>query len=123
MEKLLLGFDSKTNFHKKYLGFIKISKLITNKIIISSEIQRLSDINIVNNIIKYQTEYFNLNGKFNFLGVINIHYCKEKDILFLVDGQHRYEAIKKLHNEMQRDIVIGVELNYVENFVNLKNNY
>ena len=123
MEKLLLGFDSKINFHKKYLGYIKISKLITNKIIISSEIQRLLDTNIIDNIIKYQTDYFNSNGKFNFLGVINIHYCKENDILFLVDGQHRYEAIKKLHNELQRDIVIGIELNYVENFINLKNNY
>ena len=55
-------------------------------------IQRILNPIKVNEIIKTQIDYYKKYKHFNFLGVINIHYCKENKKKYLVDGQHRYNA-------------------------------
>ena len=47
--------------------------------IVFPEIQRIVDKDNVNDIIRYQLDFMKLKKRFNFLGVINIHYVKEFD--------------------------------------------
>jgi 5-methylcytosine-specific restriction endonuclease McrA len=114
--------NSKIIIDNKYIGNIKTSKLLNQEIEIPN-IQRIRDDNKINDIVNYQINYYKNNNKFNFLGVINIHYCKENNLFFLVDGQHRYESIKKLYNDFAHDIEVIVEIIYVETKNDLKNNY
>ena len=78
--------------------------------------------NKVNEIIKLQKSYYNDNKCFNFLGVLNIHCCKETNLTYLVDGQHRYSAIKNLHT-MNYDGIVKVEIVTVNTVDELNDNY
>ena len=119
MLKLLIN---KIDIENKYLGIIEISKLITLDIEIPN-IQRIKDDIKVREIIKYQLDYFKNNKKFNFIGVINIHYCEENKKYYLIDGQHRFEALKKLYNEMGHNLQISIELIIIKTLSELKENY
>lgn len=56
--------------------------------------QRLLDVDKVRAIVKYQKNYYKTAQRFNFMGAINIHMYDKK--YYLIDGQHRFHAIKKL---------------------------
>ena len=107
---------------KRYVFFVNSSKLLSQDIELPN-IQRIRDDDKVNDIINYQLNYFKKNKKFNFLGVINIHYCKENSTFYLVDGQHRYESIKRLYKEMSHEVDICVEVVCVNSLDELKENY
>lgn len=86
-------------------------------------IQRIIDESKINDIITYQLNYFKLNNKFNIIGVINLHFCKENNTLYLTDGQHRYQALKKMYENMGHNILIPIECIIVDNYKELKDNF
>jgi len=100
----------------------KISCLISEIIEIPG-IQRIRDDSKINDIIKYQLDFHKKNGRFNLLGVINIHYCTETDTNYLIDGQHRYEAVTILHNKHGHNPKIKIELVKVPKYEDLQENY
>ena len=84
-------------------------------------IQRIRDDDKVDEIVEYQKQQLKMAGYCEFHGVINIHYCENNDRYFLVDGQHRYEALRKLSNT--NNIELFVEIEKVDTMENLINNY
>jgi len=71
----------------------KLCKIMSKdflKIVISiPNAQRIRDDDKVNDIVNYQLEQLKTKGYCNIMGLINIHYCKSNNELYLVDGQHR----------------------------------
>jgi len=118
---------------KKYLfeKCIKMNNTITavisfknlmNQIIIKPNEQRIKDIDKVDEILNLQDKYCKIHGNFNFLGLINIHCCKEDNKNYLVDGQHRYFAIEKLVKQNYQKNV-RIEIVIVDTLEELKFNY
>ena len=85
--------------------------------------QRIIDNNKVEEIVNYQLDYLKKYNQTNFLGVINIHKCIENNEYYLVDGQHRFTAIKKLLHDYSHDIDICIEIVNVKTRKELKDNY
>jgi len=83
--------------------------------------QRIRDDDKVKDILLYQLEQLKTKGCCNIMGVINIHYCKSTNELYLVDGQHRYEAIRKINET--NNIPLLFELITVDTMLELKDNY
>ena len=100
---------------------INFSELLKYNII-TPNIQRILNLDKVNNIVTYQIDYFKNYNLFNILGVINISYNKDNNVYYLVDGQHRYNALEKLYN-LGHNPYFFIELVSVNNFEELKNNY
>ena len=102
-----------------------ICSIMSKDLLVSSitipNIQRIRDDCKVNDIIDYQKKQLSSKGDFNFHGVINIHYCKETDDCYLVDGQHRFEAIKILGE--QYNIKLLIEVTIVDTLKELTDNY
>lgn len=86
-------------------------------------IQRLEYQSKIKEIIEYQENYFKKHKRFNFLGVININYCIENKTNYLIDGQHRYQCIRKLNNLGYGNEKIYIEINRVDTINNVKENY
>lgn len=107
--------------NKKY-EVVKFEDLLKEEIYVPNE-QRLLDKDRVDEIVKYQENYHKKNKRFNFQGVLNIHYCKETNRQYLVDGQHRFNSIKKLVNSNYVNNKIVVERVNVETYEELKENY
>ena len=84
-------------------------------------IQRIRDESKVEEIIDYQKQRLLHDGYCDFHGVINIHHCQETDRCFLVDGQHRFEALRKLNN--MYNVELFVEIEQVNDMKQLINNY
>ena len=83
--------------------------------------QRVRDDDKVEEIINYQMGQLKSFGRCNFMGLINIHFCLETNEKYLVDGQHRYEAIRKINET--NNIPIMFELVSVNSMEQLKENY
>lgn len=83
--------------------------------------QRIRDDDKVNDIVAYQLEQLKRKGYCNIMGLINIHYCESNNELYLVDGQHRYEAIRKINET--NNIPISFELITVDTMEELRENY
>lgn len=94
-------FSNHFKIHNKIYGSIKFTTLMGLSLQLPI-IQRLKDTDKINEIVKYQEDVFKKTTKFNFLGIINIHCCKEDNKNYLTDGQHRYESIKELLNKGYR---------------------
>lgn len=94
--------------------FLKLDVLIPNE-------QRIRDDEKVDDIVKYQLSHLKDNGWCNFMGLLNIHLCKENNQMYLVDGQHRYESIRKLNET--NNIPVTFEIVYVNTMDELKENY
>jgi len=111
------------NNNKKIVS-ITIERLLGEKIIIPGE-QRIRDDDKVNQIIKYQDNYYKSGyNHFNFIGCINIHHCDEDGKNYLVDGQHRFKAMEKLHKiENYKKFNVQVEIVKVNNKYELVENY
>lgn len=86
-------------------------------------VQRLEYKNKIKEIQEYQESYFKKHKRFNFLGVININYCKENDNNYLIDGQHRYQSIRKLNDLGYGEEKIFIEINNVNTINEVKENY
>jgi len=86
-------------------------------------VQRITDDTKINDIIKYQCNYFKNIGVFNIIGVINIHYCRENNTYYLTDGQHRFQAFKQMFEKMGHNIAIPIECVNVNSYNELKKNF
>ena len=106
----------------KKIGIINNLELVKLEIELPN-IQRLKDSSKIDDIVNYQDNYYKSNGNYNFLGVINIHYNTYDKKYYLVDGQHRFFAIKKLTNMGHKNINVSVELITVLDIFMLKKNY
>ena len=76
------------------------SELYDSTPVIIPDIQRIIDNDKIKSIVTYQKDYYIKYGIFNFFGVITI--CKYDDKNYLIDGQHRYCAMKKLYEEYNK---------------------
>lgn len=79
-------------FQTKHIYMLE--KLVALNIIVP-EIQREIDIDRVDNIISYQLEHFKKCKDFCFLGELT--FVNIDNDIFIVDGMHRYDAIKRLY--------------------------
>jgi len=113
---------SKIQVDNKSILSCKFSNLLNYSIIIPN-IQRLLDTQKIIDIITYQLEYYKNNETYNFLGLINIHKCKENGNYYLTDGQHRWNALKQLYNDYSHNPNIIIELIKVDTLYELENNY
>ena len=101
------------NTHIDICDIVKLKELNVKK----PEIQRIIDIQKVEDIVSFQLEFYKKHGFFNFTasGPINIHIWQDQYLL--VDGQHRLEAVEKLHRDHAHKIgfyVLFVEVNSQE---------
>ena len=112
--------DEKITINNRYIGVISSSKLMTFNIEIPN-IQRIRDNDKVNDIVAYQQAKLKQTGACNFIGCINIHHCAENQELYLVDGQHRFEAIKQLSQTI--NLPVCIEIVKVNTVLELKENY
>lgn len=117
-------FKSYIECNNKIIGDIKIENLLKQNIEIPNE-QRLRDKDKIKEIVEYQdTFYKNGNNYFNYQGNLNINCCEEKNINYLVDGQHRYFSMKDLcENHGYKNEYVTIELVIVKTFDDVKNNY
>ena len=103
----------------------KICKIMSKDLLIVDisipNAQRIRDDDKVSDIVLYQQEQLRKRGNCNIMGLINIHYCKSTNELYLVDGQHRYEAIRKINET--NNIPVSIELVSVDTMEELKENY
>jgi hypothetical protein len=114
------ALEEKIKIGNKYLGVIHSARLFTFNIQIPN-IQRIRDDAKVVEIVEYQQAKMRTTGGCNFMGVINIHYCGETRELFVIDGQHRFEAIKIINSTIS--IPVSVEYVIVEKMAELRENY
>ena len=110
----------KIQLNNRCIGVIPSNKLISFNIEIPN-IQRIRDDDKVKDIVAYQQAKLKQTGTCNFIGCINIHYCLENLQLYLVDGQHRFDAIKQLSQTI--NIPVLVEIVKVNTLTELKENY
>lgn len=92
----------------KQIKTYKWSELFENENIEIPDIQRILDIKKVDEIVKYQTDYYMKNNEYIFFGVITI--CENRDKKYLIDGQHRYFSMKKLYENYKRDSSCNIEI-------------
>jgi hypothetical protein len=64
--------------------------------------------NLVDNIIKGQLEYYEKYKEFTFPGALVVIRFGNKE--YLIDGQHRFEALKILYANYKYDIMIAVQI-------------
>ena len=108
------------NCFNKTIGLIHCRDFLAIQIDIPN-IQRIRDDDKVAEIINYQTCQLKQYGRYNFLGLINIHFCVETNEYLLVDGQHRYESLTTLAKD--KNFEIAIEVVQVETREELKSNY
>ena len=109
------------------LNNTKIECLFTSNLlelnIIKPEIQRIIDNEKVKDIIIFQLDFHRRNNYFNFTvsAPINIHIFKEN--YFLIDGQHRLEALTRLLQIHSHNIQTYVHFVTVDTQEELEFNY
>jgi hypothetical protein len=120
MLNLLKFSKEKIDLHNRTLCHLMSKDFLAIDIIIPNE-QRIRDDDKVDEIVQFQLEQLKHKGQCNFMGLINIHYCNTTRELYLVDGQHRYEAIRKINQSV--NIPIAIELVIVDTMLELISNY
>jgi len=121
MQKIWESLDQTIQISNRYLGVLRSDKLIAYNPQVP-HIQRLCDDTKVDDIVVYQSHRLKQNGACNFLGVINIHFCKETGELYIIDGQHRYEAVKRICREVC-NFPVAIEVVVVDTLDEVKENY
>ena len=120
MDLILTNFFELNN---RIIGSITVFELLKRKNdIIIPYTQRMSDDNKIKEIVDYQMEYKRRHNRYNFLGLLNLNYCIKNGKYYLVDGQHRFNAIQKLV-ENYEDFKVGIEIVMIENQEDLIENY
>ena len=116
--------DHYVNICNEYNSIITVNTTeILNQNIEIPNIQRLRNDNKVQNIVNYQIQFYRERKHWNFLGNININYCKANSKYYLIDGQHRFESLKQLYREHGHDVKIRIELVIVNTFNQVRENY
>ena len=111
--------DLKLN--NKLIKIVKTSEIVNDFQLVIPEIQRIIETNKVNEIVMYQLNELKEKNKTNFLGVLSLNMLENK--YYLIDGQHRFRALKKLYEEYAHDIEIFIEIVQIKNSAELKENY
>jgi len=106
----------------KTISIFKYSDLMKLDIQTPNE-QRIIDQHKVADIVGYHLIFLKKHGVCNFLGVINIHYCKEDGQYYLVDGQHRVASLRQLFQVHAHDVEFFIEVVMVDTREELKHNY
>lgn len=89
---------------EKYINYENYSD-ITDILLWSN--QRDLNRNLVDKIVAGQLEYYNKYKSFTFPGTLVVVDFNEK--YYLIDGQHRFQALKILHDQYHFDIEIAVQ--------------
>lgn len=118
-----LVFTKSFELNNRIIGSICIFELLKkkNRIIIPYN-QRISDDDKIDEIVKYQENHKSRKDFYNFLGAINFHYCLEDNKYYLVDGQHRFGAIKKIAENFN-DFEVTIEVVVINKKEELLENY
>jgi len=90
----IVSYNIDTN-QTKYV--FTLDKLVSLDINIP-ELQREINNEIVDEIVKYQIDHFNNTKSYKFMGELSLILQDKK--LFIIDGQHRYNAILKIYTKM-----------------------
>ena len=101
--------SSEVKLLNKSIKILKTSDLKKYQIKIPN-IQRIIDRKKVDEIVEYQLNQIKIKGKVNFLGVISINECHEDNNIYLVDGQHRYNALLRLFDDHSQDSEVYIEI-------------
>jgi hypothetical protein len=101
---------------------INFKDLIHANIAIPNE-QRITISDKISDIVKYQDLHFKTKKHFNFLGSININCCLEDNTNYLIDGQHRFAAVKQLFRMNYHREQIKIELVEVKTRREMIDNY
>lgn len=122
MDDISKYITDKIKINNKYICKISIKDLVNNVNINIPSIQRLFHKEKIDEIYNYQKNYYLENKCLNYLGVLNLNYYIRENKFFLIDGQHRYESLKKLLEDNINDSVF-IEIIKVETLNDIKNNY
>ena len=95
--------------------------LFNNEDIIFPDIQRIVDLNKVNQIIEFQKNNFIKYNSYKYFGVITI--CIYENKKYLIDGQHRYLSMKKLYEEYKKNFKCNIEIITVNNIDEINDYY
>ena len=89
---------------------IKIKELVKVPIIVP-EIQRIQDKERIKDIVSYQKKYHTHHSTYNFMGVITLVHLQPNNQYYIIDGQHRYQAMLQLHKQkLDTNIPIALEI-------------
>lgn len=109
------------------IDYVSIHDLIKNNEIIIPEFQRIINNNKIKEIVDYQLSYKKKHNCFNFLGTLI--FCKLQDktnnsiIYYLIDGQHRYESMKKLVHDYSHEFPVYIQSICVNNIEEMRHHY
>ena len=118
-----LPLFNKFSINNRTIGVISSFELLKRKNdIIVPYSQRMSDSSKVKEILEYQREYKMRHNCYNYLGVINFHFCHSDKKYYLVDGQHRYLSITELVSELE-DFKVVIEIVEIDKPDDLVENY
>ena len=121
-----------SKLYKNSKSAIKNNNIITTLISVpelsSASIQTPNEQRIIipdkiTDIVKYQEDFFKSKKHFNFVGNININCCLADNKNYLIDGQHRYHAIKRLYNRGYKNEMIKIEIMEVNTYNEVIANY
>ena len=121
-----------SKLYKNSKSAIKNNNIITTLISVtelsSASIQTPNEQRIIipdkiTEIVKYQEDFFKSKKHFNFVGNININCCQADNKNYLIDGQHRYHAIKRLCNRGYKNEMIKIEIMEVKTYNEVIANY
>lgn len=95
--------------------------------------QRNLDKTRVSDLVKYQTEQFELYGCYMFPNALIACEVKDQDKWILIDGQHRYNAMKKLEKQSLKakysinmplpSILVEIHVIHVENMTEVRREF
>ena len=100
---------------------IDIKNLIDDYKVIVPECQRIIDIHKIDLIIDEQEKMYKEYNNYKFLGVLSL--CRMNDKYYLIDGQHRYSAMKKLYKDYGINFNIFIQIYDVNSMIKLRNIY
>ena len=103
-------------------ALISITELSKIKLVIPNE-QRITIPEKITEIVTFQENNFKSNKCFNFLGAININCCVADNKNYLIDGQHRYHAMKRLQNKGYKNELVKIEMVEVKSYNEVISNY
>ena len=112
ISKMLSGIKFRSNFsvNNTIYGKLLIKDLLKVSIEIP-KIQRLDDKTRIKEISEYQKKFHVKHSYFNMAGVITLGMSSDSPRIYLIDGQHRYEAIKLLGKDgynLENEVVLNV---------------
>ena len=100
--------------NKQNIILMSTQKLLKYNLIIPT-LQRAKDNKRVQEIINYQLKYYKKYNTFNFIGLLCIANNIKYEQKYLIDGQHRYSAIKYLVQQKKHFKIYINEINVNSN--------